>query len=65
MGLEALPATALVHLLGDVDVALLDGGVGDLDDAAIDHRDLHAAFGEAECRAGPAVDLRRVLCPGL
>ena len=40
--IEALPASALVHLLRDVDVRLLDGVVGDLHHAAVQHWDLNA-----------------------
>ena len=43
---ETLPTSALVHLLRDVDVPLLDRVVGDLHHAAVQHRDLDAGVRE-------------------
>lgn len=58
LGFQAFPAAALVHLLGDVDVVLLDGFVGNLHHVAVQHRDFHARLSEPESRAGPSVSWR-------
>ena len=46
---KALPAPALVHLLRDVDLRLLDLLMGDLHGVAIQHRDLDAAVRVTQC----------------
>ena len=54
--IEALPAPALVHLLRDVDVRLLDLLVGDLHHAAIQHWDLNAGVRVTQRRAWPSIN---------
>ena len=46
---KALPAPALVHLLRDVDLRLLDLLMGDLHCVAIQHWDLDAAVRVTQC----------------
>ena len=53
---KALPAPALVHLLRDVDLRLLDLLMGDLHCVAIQHWDLDAAVRVTQCWAWPSIN---------
>ena len=55
--IEALPASALVHLLRDVDVLLLlDRVVRDLHHAPVQHWDLNVGIRKSQGRAWPSIN---------